>query len=164
MTLAEAKALAVAAMRPGCVVLGADTVVALDGQLIGKPRDEREATAMLDRLRGRQHHVITGVALSWRGALTSGVESTAVTMRRYTEHEVRDYVASGSPLDKAGAYGIQDRPFAPVADYWGCYLNVVGLPLCLTGRLLREAEVQSSVHAPLACSGHTPGNGLEGSG
>ncbi len=113
------------------VILAADTVVAIDAAILGKPRDDAEALAMLLALRGRSHRVLTGLALAVGDtvAWTSVVE-TAVLMRSYGDDEVDAYIASGLPFDRAGAYGIQDAEFRPVAQIDGCYTNVVGLPLC----------------------------------
>ncbi len=152
--LASLKAQAVALQRPDVAVLAADTVVALDGKFLGKPSAPGKAREMLIGLRGRQHTVITAVCLTWRGRSLAGVVETAVRFRRFSRREADAYVSSGAPLDKAGAYGIQDRPFSPVASYDGCYLNVVGLPLCLTGDLLTGAGLlPQGVSAPL-CPGH----------
>ena len=143
--LASAKALAGAATRPAAVVLGADTVVVLDGRILGKPADECEARAMLRALRGRPHVVITGVAVAsgdrigWRGLTESVVE-----MRSYADEELERYVATGRPLDKAGAYAIQDPDFRPARRLVGCYPNVVGLPLCAALRGLRSAGLAPS--------------------
>jgi MAF protein len=114
----------------------------LDGAILGKPRDEAEAIDMLRRLRGRQHDVITAVAVIRNGRSVVDHVTTKVTMRNYTEDEIAAYVASGDPMDKAGAYAVQNTAFAPVSGYDGCYLNVVGLPLCRLARLLRELGVE----------------------
>jgi len=119
------------------LVLAADTIVVLDGAILNKPRDELEARAMLGRLRGRAHRVLTGVALATQaGPVWSSLIETMVWMRPYGSDEVERYVASGRPLDKAGAYGIQDADFRPVERIDGCYTNVVGLPLCEVQRAL----------------------------
>lgn len=123
------------------VVLAADTVVVLDGTILGKPVDDVEATAMLAALRGRAHRVLTGVALAVAGEIAwSSVVETRVWMRAYDADDVERYVRSGSPLDKAGAYGIQDRDFRPVERIEGCYANVVGLPLCEVRRALATID------------------------
>jgi len=137
--LAVQKAAAAARHHPDAFVLGADTVVALGGVLLGKPADASEAGAMLRRLSGRAHAVVTGVAVAGPDGVLSGAKTTIVRFRRYSDREIEAYVLTGSPMDKAGAYGIQDRDFAPAAAATGCYLNVVGLPLCLTVDLLLEA-------------------------
>ncbi len=135
--LALAKARAVASRRSAGAVLGADTVVELDGVVLGKPRDEDDAARMLRALRGREHRVITAVALvdAATGETAEAYQASRVLMRDYTDGEIAAYVASGAPMDKAGAYGVQDEAFAPAAEVRGCYLNVVGLPVCETLKL-----------------------------
>ena len=143
--LAEEKARAVAAAHPGAVVLGADTIVVIDDEPLGKPADSSAARAMLQRLRGRPHEVLTGVAVVAGAGVFTGTEVTRVFMARYSDELVARYVASGAPLDKAGAYAIQDLDGALVESIVGSYTNVVGLPLELTARLLRAAGVSVSV-------------------
>ena len=141
--------------EPG-VVVAADTTVVLDGANIGKPRDPEEAVYILKRLRGRAHHVYTGLSLAKTGAHGVGdghwsaLCHTLVHMRDYSDDELRAYVASGSPLDKAGAYAIQDRNFHPVIRIEGCYLNVMGLPLCELIGGLRELGVAVAAREPAA--------------
>ena len=138
--LALEKARAVAANRSGAFVLGADTVVVLDGEILGKPESSANAVAMLHRLSGRAHEVLTGVAVvEPNGTIRTDFASTSVLFRKLERGEVADYVATGSPLDKAGGYGIQDSSLAPVESYDDCYLNVVGLPMCVTIRLLEKS-------------------------
>ncbi|HEX9764780.1 MAG TPA: Maf family protein [Candidatus Acidoferrales bacterium] len=121
------------------VVLGADTVVVARGELLGKPRSPEEARAMLEKLSGREHQVITGVALvNAAGRCTLAHETTRVQFRELTAEEIADYVASGEPLDKAGAYAIQGRASRFVTRIEGCYFNVMGLPVALVDRLLRQ--------------------------
>jgi MAF protein len=129
------------------VVIGADTIVALDHRLLGKPGDAVEAAEMLRALRGREHTVLTGVTVldSGSGRRLSTSKSTTVLMRAYSDDEVEAYVASGEPMDKAGAYAVQDEHFRPAAEVRGCYLNVVGLPLCEVVRLLTEMGVRADV-------------------
>ena len=136
--LAEAKAKAVARAHPGALVIGADTVVVLDGEILGKPSDESEARRMLSRLSGRTHHVYTGVAVvdGASGRFHVCAEVTAVTFGRLTEELIDRYVRTGEPLDKAGAYGIQGLGATLVERVEGCYFNVVGLPLFRLARLL----------------------------
>jgi septum formation protein len=113
------------------VIVAADTVVALDGQSLGKPSDAAAAHDMLRQLRGRPHDVLTGVVLRTSGAREwAAVISTQVVMRSYSDAEIDSYIQRDEPFDKAGAYAIQDADFAPVERLEGCYLNVVGLPLC----------------------------------
>lgn len=124
--------------RPA-LVLGADTEVVLGGRLMGKPRDAADAIRMLGALRGRTHDVITGIALVGVGTV-EGEEATAVTtrvtMRAYSDEEILDYVETGEPLDKAGAYAVQGLGSRLVARVDGCLNNVIGLPLSTTRRLL----------------------------
>lgn len=131
-TLARAKAEAVASGISRGVIIGADTVVVLDGELLGKPADQEEAVSMLTHLSGRTHQVITAFALVERpgNRFVCEAEQTSVTFRDLPEEEIRRYVAGGSPMDKAGAYGIQDDYGAVfVSRIEGCYYNVVGFPL-----------------------------------
>jgi len=124
------------------VVLGADTVVVAGGELLGKPRSAEEARAMLEKLSGREHQVITGVALvnaAGRSALAH--ETTRVQFREVTAEEVAEYIASGEPFGKAGAYAIQGRASRFVTRIEGCYFNVMGLPVALVDRLLRQWKV-----------------------
>ncbi|HEX9761006.1 MAG TPA: Maf family protein [Candidatus Acidoferrales bacterium] len=147
--LAEAKARAVAA-RAGddAIVLGADTEVVVDGDVFGKPADAADARRMLEKLSGRAHEVITGVALlrTRDGALLEAIESTQVTFATITPQEIEAYVASGEPLGKAGAYAVQGLGGRFVTRIEGCYFNVVGLPLARVYALLRDLE----------CGGWTP--------
>jgi septum formation protein len=141
MHLALRKARAVAATQAAGWVLGADTIVVLDGEFLGKPADPADAVVMLRRLRGRDHAVYTGLALV---NAATGAEHTAsvpaiVTMRDASADEIAAYVATGEPLDKAGAYGIQGLGGALVAGYVGCFNTIVGLPVCGVAALLREA-------------------------
>ncbi|MBM4117746.1 septum formation protein Maf [bacterium] len=137
------KAEAVALAAPGALVIGADTLVIVDGLALGKPRDGAEAAAMLRRLSGREHAVITGLALArYEPAcqrLISRVEAseTAVRLRALSGAEIAAYVASGEPPDKAGAYGIQGLAAQFVTGITGCYFNVMGLPLALLTDMLR---------------------------
>ena len=124
-------------------VLGADTIVVLDGEIMNKPADETEASVMLQRLSGRTHTVYTGLALAAAPELTvrAAVQQTDVRFRELDPLEIAEYVAGGSPLDKAGAYGIQDDFGAVFVEHIaGCYYNIVGLPLELLYRMLRKIE------------------------
>lgn len=134
--LAEEKARAVSAQRDGATVLGADTVVVVDGELLGKPRDSEDAAAMLRKLRGKTHEVVTGVALLSRDRRDVRVARTRVTFGALTDEEIGWYVASGEPMDKAGGYAIQGLASRFVVAIDGSYSNVVGLPVALVYRML----------------------------
>jgi MAF protein len=153
LRLAREKAGKVAPSVTEGIVVGGDTVVVADGRILGKPADPDEARAMLRELRGREHQVITGVCLldlATGGRFSEAVE-TRVWMRDYSDDEIERYVRSGSPLDKAGAYGIQDESFRPVDRIEGCYLNVVGLPLCAVARGLRALGHDVPDYPPDGC-------------
>lgn len=136
-TLSREKALAVAkGQDPETLVIAADTVVVLDGQALGKPGDEAEAFAMLSALSGRSHAVWTGVTVCQGSRADTEAECTQVTFRPLTGEEIRHYVATGEPMDKAGAYGIQGFGSLLVEGIRGDYFNVVGLPVCRLGRML----------------------------
>jgi septum formation protein len=143
--LAREKALAAAGHEPGDFILGADTVVAVDGQILGKPRDQADAARMLRLLAGRSHRVITGVCLKVpenqkADAFPPDVRSqtTLVTMDSLSNAEIRSYVSTGEPMDKAGAYAIQGMASRWIPRIEGDYFNVVGLPVALVWRMLRE--------------------------
>jgi septum formation protein len=136
--LAREKAVAVTRRHPGALVLAGDTVVVRDGEIMGKPRDAAEAVGMLVTLAGREHRVVTGLALvSPGGAVHSRVEWATVRFRPLTRDEAREYVATGEPMDKAGSYGIQGRGAALVTSVEGDYYTVVGLPVSGLVTLLR---------------------------
>lgn len=159
--LALKKAQAVAKKQTSGVVLGADTVVTLDGRIYGKPADSHEAVSMLSELRNRTHTVVTAVAVVNVDAGTDTVthDATQVTMRDYIDDEIADYVATGSPMDKAGGYAIQDPAFHPATTTLGCYTNVIGLPLCRVTKLLAACGIatpRTEAWGPLEnCSGCT---------
>ncbi len=134
--LAELKAVAAPA-GPDEIVLGADTTVVVDGEMLGKPADADDARRMLAALAGRAHEVLTGVALRRGELVICEWASTRVKFAAMTAAEVDDYVASGEPMDKAGAYAIQGLASKFIERIDGCYFNVVGLPVALVYRLLR---------------------------
>jgi len=138
------------------VIIACDTVVAHKGQLLGKPRDADEATAMLRRLRGQTHAVYSALTLLETASrrTVDDLAQTELVMRLYTNVELDAYVASGDPLDKAGAYGIQNAAFHPVAALQGCYANVMGLPLCHLVRCLRVFGVEPPQDVPAACQAY----------
>jgi len=139
--LAREKALAVARQRPKDAVLGADTVVVIDDQILGKPVDAADAARMLRLLAEREHQVITGVCLVLGDRESVGSETTSVTMTRISEDEIADYVATGEPMDKAGAYAIQGIASRWIPRIEGDYSNVVGLPIALVYRMLRQMRL-----------------------
>jgi septum formation protein len=142
LRLAGAKAGAGARSRGVGTVLGADTIVVLDGAVLGKPADPPDAARMLRQIRGRWHEVYTGLALvrCSDGATAAGFERTRVLVRGLTDPEVEGYVAGGEPLDKAGAYAIQECGAAVVERVEGCFYNVVGLPVVRLLALLTELK------------------------
>jgi septum formation protein len=125
--LAREKAAAIDA--PDGVTIGSDTIVVVDGRVLGKPRDRTQAAEMLRLLSGRSHVVMTGVAARWRGTLASGLEEVGVTFRPLTDEEIERYIDTGEPMDKAGAYGIQGFGATIVERVDGDYFAVMGLPL-----------------------------------
>lgn len=124
------------------VVIAADTVVVLDGKVIGKPEDEDDAKRILAALSGREHSVITGVTVICGERVLVDALTTTVRFRKLSDEEISGYVASGEPLDKAGAYGIQGRGVLLVEAIEGCYSNVVGLPLVRLGEMLAKIGVR----------------------
>ncbi len=143
--LAREKALAVFRLRPRDFVLGADTVVVADGQMLGKPRDAEDAARMLRTISGRTHEVITGICLVGSGTENEveevRSETTRVTVGELSEDDIRSYIASGEPMDKAGAYAIQGWASRWISRIEGDYFNVVGLPVCLLYEMLRRHGV-----------------------
>jgi septum formation protein len=153
--LAREKALAVFRQRPNDFVLGADTIVVVDGEILGKPRDCADAARMLRLLSGRTHQVTTGVCLvgpqlrSGNQKLETGFEdvrseTTLVTVNALSDDDIRSYISTGEPMDKAGAYAIQGRASRWVSRIEGDYFNVVGLPVSLVYKMHRERGVASS--------------------
>lgn len=124
----------------GVAVLGADTTVTVDGEILAKPEDPADAARMLRLLSGRTHRVVTGVAVVTRDRTEVAAEVTAVKFVTLSEQEIAEYVATGEPMDKAGAYGIQGRAAKWIPRIEGCYFNVVGLPLALTAAMLEGFE------------------------
>ncbi|MEA2595065.1 MAG: nucleoside triphosphate pyrophosphatase [Thermomicrobiales bacterium] len=149
-SLAERKARAVAERCGSGLVIGADTVVVLDQLVLGKPRDAADAERMLHLLRGRAHEVITGLAVldATSGCVERSAVVTSVQMRAASNDEIADYVGTGEPRDKAGGYAIQGAGGALVEAIAGCYVNVVGLPLCETAALIRRFGVSIPAQVP----------------
>ena len=152
IALALRKARTVAARLDTGLVLGGDTIVALEGVLLGKPRDDAEAAHMLRALSGREHLVVTGLAVVEPDSATehASAVSSSVRFRPLSDDDIARYVASREPFDKAGAYAIQGIGGELVAGFEGCFNNVVGLPLCETLRLLEAAGLPLSASEP-AC-------------
>ena len=139
--LAKAKAAEVAAQHESAIVIGSDTVVERDGELLGKPKSEAEAFRMLRSLSGRSHRVWSGVCVMEAGCLTAH-EVTAVHFRELSDEEIYAYIRSGEPMDKAGAYGCQGRASLFIDRLEGDFFNVMGLPLCRLGLMLKELGVE----------------------
>jgi septum formation protein len=138
--LARAKAQAVA--RPGFVSIGSDTIVVVDGEVLGKPADAADAKQMLQRLSGRAHVVMTAIAVAFDGKVTSDVVKVGVTFRSLRDDEIDDYIATGEPMDKAGAYGIQGFGATIVDGVDGDYFAVMGLPVNRMIRLLESIGLE----------------------
>jgi septum formation protein len=139
--LAREKAEAVAQQRPNDAILGADTVVVIDNQILNKPADAADAVRMLRLLSGHTHRVVTGVCLATDGSFDVASEITSVTMSEISDEEVTAYVRSSEPMDKAGAYAIQGIASRWIPRIEGDYSNVVGLPIALVYRMLRQARL-----------------------
>jgi len=140
--LARGKAEVIAAREPDALVIGSDTIVVVDGDVLGKPVDEADAARMLARLGGRSHTVITALAVAWRGETHSAVEEVGVTFHPLSADEIAAYIATREPMDKAGAYGIQGYGATLVARVDGDYFAVMGLSLQLLIRVLRSLGIR----------------------
>jgi MAF protein len=149
----KARAMATAVADTNQIILAADTTVVNGSEILGKPKDSAEATAMLKRLRGRTHQVYTGIALfrTRDRLLLKDLCVTDVPMRRYSDEEIDAYVRTGDPLDKAGAYAIQHPEFKPVSQMDGCFASVMGLPVCHLIRLMRIIGLQPDTEFFLSC-------------
>jgi len=134
------------------IIVAADTLVVVDNDILGKPADPDAAREMLDRLRGRAHHVLTGVVVRSAKLTWAGAVDTRVIMRDYGPFEIEAYVVRGEPFDKAGGYAAQDEAFHPVVRLEGCYLNVVGLPLCAVTAGLNALGVASELAGAPPCT------------
>jgi len=152
LRLAKTKARSIAS-HPDQIILAADTTVVDGSDILGKPQDNAEAFAMLTRLRGHTHQVYTGVAL-FRvsdALLLKELSVTDVPMRDYSDEEIHAYVATGDPLDKAGAYAIQHSSFQPVINLAGCYTSVMGLPMCHVVRMMHKMGLMFHADVPVQC-------------
>lgn len=157
LRLAETKARAIVSrMETGRIVLAADTTVVNGRDILGKPGSDAEALAMLTQLRGRIHQVYTGIALlrASDGFLLTDLCVTEVPMRKYSDEEMRAYIATRDPFDKAGAYAIQHAEFHPVENLSGCFAGVMGLPLCHVTRLLKKMDMNPKTDIPTNCQKH----------
>ncbi|HET7142487.1 MAG TPA: Maf family protein [Anaerolineales bacterium] len=154
LRLARAKALAVTEKAdPDNIIIGSDTAVIDEDEILGKPRDRDDAERMLKQLRGRTHQVYTGVAIYRMrdGKMLTELCVTDVPMRAYSDDEINAYVQTGDPMDKAGAYAIQHPDFQPVQSMRGCYASVMGLPMCHLLRSIQKLDVHPSADVPIAC-------------
>jgi septum formation protein len=145
--LARTKAHTIAAREPGAVVIAADTIVVVDGDVLGKPRDPAEARTMLARLSGRTHTVLTAIAVARAAQTESAVEAVEVTFRTVSDQDIRAYIATGEPMDKAGAYGIQGFGATIVERVDGDYFSVMGLGLRRLVDLLARVGVPYTFQA-----------------
>ena len=159
--LAETKARVIASRSGDAIVLAADTIVVHEGRILGKPQNAADARDMLESLRRSPHQVITAVAVAHNPSdsitpiILSDIHISDVTMRPYSNAEIDAYIASGDPMDKAGAYAIQNSDFRPVAHFDGCYASIMGLPLDVVADLLTEVGLAPDSNWPQACQSHT---------
>jgi septum formation protein len=154
--LAREKGRVVAERYPDALVISADTIVVIDGQVLGKPRDAAHAARMLRALSGRSHTVFTAVAVAWRGHLEAAVEAVTVDFRQLPDAAIAAYIATGEPMDKAGAYGIQGYGATIVERIDGDYFAVMGLPLQRLVALLERMGFRYDFHAL-----HDPGGSTD---
>jgi len=154
LRLAQVKALAAAenAGREN-IIIGADTAVIDGNEILGKPKNKEDAGRMLKQLCGRTHQVFTGVAVYrvYDGKMMTELCITDVPMRLYSDDEIKAYIQTGDPMDKAGAYAIQHPDFRPVESMRGCYASVMGLPMCHVVRALQALGVHPAADVPIAC-------------
>ncbi|MCX8052270.1 MAG: Maf family protein [Armatimonadetes bacterium] len=139
---AEMKAREVASSNPDSLVIGADTIVVINGEIMGKPLDEQDAARMLRSLSGRTHQVYTGIAAAANNTIHSDLECTDVTFREVPDELISRYIATGEPMDKAGAYAIQGKGSVLITGIKGCYFNVVGLPVFKLSQLLEKFGIE----------------------
>jgi MAF protein len=154
LRVAEQKARRVKRDYPrGSIILAADTTVAHQGKILGKPVDEEDARQTLINLRNQSHHVYTGISIydPVYDKFLTDLATTAVPMRNYSDEEIEAYILTGDPFDKAGSYAIQHSEFHPVDNLAGCYANVVGLPLCHLLRTFTKIGLPSLTDLPQAC-------------
>ncbi len=144
------------------VVIAADTIVVLDEEILGKPADEGEAYQMLSQLRAREHWVMTAIAVRSgnTGHVHQDICRTRVQMREYADEEIEQYIASGDPMDKAGAYAIQNTAFHPAVDFNGCFASVMGMPLCHLERTQQKLSIYEPSGFAVICQNHLKYNCL----
>jgi len=138
----------------GSVIIAADTIVALDDEILGKPRDAEKAFEMLVRLRARSHCVYTAIAVRKEGKVIQDICCSHVAMRNFGDDEIETYIASGDPMDKAGAYAIQNLAFHPAEAFNGCFASVMGMPLCHLERTLKKSGVRQPNGFAVICQNH----------
>ena len=150
LSLCKAKAITA---TPTEVIIAADTIVVHGEQVLGKPVDKQDAFTMLSQLRGDQHEVFSAVTMIDKqcDVVLTLLAKTDVFMRNYSDEEIRDYIATGDPMDKAGAYAIQHPGFKPVERLCGCYASVMGFPLCHVARTLRRFDIDLAADVPGQC-------------
>lgn len=150
--LAKAKATAIQPRAESeAVIIGSDTTVVDGDEILGKPVDEADAERMLKQLRGRAHQVYTAIAILQNEKLVTDLSIIDVPMRDYSDAEIRTYIKTGDPMDKAGAYAIQHPEFQPSSVLEGCRAGVMGLPMCHVLRTLSQFDIQTSADVPAAC-------------
>jgi septum formation protein len=157
LSVEKARAVSRGLLPPAsCILLASDTVVSLDGEPLGKPRDAAEARSMLQRLRDRTHQVYTGITLieTDTNRMVTDLAGSDVRMRDYSDEEIEAYISSGDPFDKAGAYAIQHDGFHPADGFDHCFANVMGLPLCHVTRALRQLNVEPINDVPVVCQSY----------
>jgi MAF protein len=150
----EKAAFPIPQVRSGSVVIAADTIVVLGDEVLGKPLDARDAYSMLAKLRGRTHQVLTAIAVNTAGRIVQDLCSSPVIMREYLDEEMDAYIASRDPMDKAGAYAIQNSTFHPAAGFNGCFASVMGMPLCHLERTLKMCGIIEPEQFGAVCQNH----------
>jgi len=144
----------IASANAGDIFIAADTIVVLDENILGKPRDTDHAFEMLTALCGRTHYVFTAIAVKTKVGMMQDVCCSPVRMRDYTREEISAYIASGDPMDKAGAYAIQYQEFSPVRQFNGCFASVMGMPLCHLERTLKKLGISNPHQFANPCQNH----------
>lgn len=135
------------------LIIAADTIVVEEGKILGKPKNQADANKILNQLKGKTHQVLSGLVLYHpiKNKILARMVQTDVAMREYTDSEIKVYINSGDPMDKAGAYGIQDKPFNPAPAFNQCYANVMGLPLCHLSLLMKEMGYEGNAQVADRC-------------